>query len=97
MTKKTSSASTSPTSGSSPLLTKDDEVRLAQAIEAGNAARKELEEKGKDAHRRPASASCSGRSAPATRPSATVRASPTSASWSRSPRSTRPRACRCST
>ena len=30
------------------LLTKDDEVRLAQAIEVGGAARKELEEKGKD-------------------------------------------------
>ena len=29
--------------GQYPLLTKDDEVRLAQAIEAGNAAREEIE------------------------------------------------------
>ncbi|MCJ7671240.1 MAG: RNA polymerase subunit sigma-70, partial [Acidimicrobiia bacterium] len=29
--------------GQYPLLTKEDEVRLAQAIEAGNAAREELE------------------------------------------------------
>src|SRR2546423_12612838 len=29
--------------GQYPLLTKDDEVRLAQAIEGGNAAREELE------------------------------------------------------
>ena len=34
--------------GQFTLLTKDDEVRLAQAIEAGTAAREELEEKGKD-------------------------------------------------
>ena len=33
--------------GQYPLLTKDDEVRLAQAIEAGNAARAELEAEGK--------------------------------------------------
>ncbi|MCB0971560.1 MAG: RNA polymerase subunit sigma-70, partial [Acidimicrobiales bacterium] len=32
--------------GQYPLLTKDDEVRLAQAIEAGNAAREELEAAG---------------------------------------------------
>jgi RNA polymerase sigma factor (sigma-70 family) len=32
--------------GQYPLLTKDDEVRLAQAIEAGNAARSELEDTG---------------------------------------------------
>ena len=30
--------------GQYPLLTKDDEVRLAQAIEAGNAAREEMED-----------------------------------------------------
>src|SRR5436853_3750317 len=34
--------------GQYPLLTKDDEVRLAQAIEVGNEARQELEKKGKD-------------------------------------------------
>ena len=34
--------------GQYPLLTKDDEVRLAQAIEAGNAAREELEAGGKE-------------------------------------------------
>ncbi len=34
--------------GQYPLLTKDDEVRLAQAIEAGNAAREELESGGKE-------------------------------------------------
>src|SRR5581483_6678753 len=34
--------------GQYPLLTKDDEVRLAQAIEAGAAARADLEKKGKD-------------------------------------------------
>ena len=34
--------------GQYPLLTKDDEVRLAQAIEAGNEARTELEAGGKD-------------------------------------------------
>src|SRR5690606_1663020 len=33
--------------GQYPLLTKDDEVRLAQAIEAGNAARLELESAGR--------------------------------------------------
>ena len=33
--------------GQYPLLTKDDEVRLAQAIEVGNAARKELEAEGR--------------------------------------------------
>ena len=40
--------------GQYPLLTKDDEVRLAQAIEAGNAARAELEagEKGLTAARK---------------------------------------------
>ena len=34
--------------GQYPLLTKDDEVRLAQAIEAGNEARRELEAGGKE-------------------------------------------------
>src|SRR5687768_10593511 len=34
--------------GQYALLTKDDEVRLAQAIEVGNAARTEVEKKGKD-------------------------------------------------
>ena len=34
--------------GQYPLLTKDDEVRLAQAIEAGNEARSELEAVGPD-------------------------------------------------
>src|SRR5882724_1528276 len=34
--------------GQYPLLTKDDEVRLAQAIEGGNAARTEIEAKGRD-------------------------------------------------
>ena len=34
--------------GQYPLLTKDDEVRLAQAIEAGNQARQDLEAAGKD-------------------------------------------------
>src|SRR5437667_11901628 len=34
--------------GQYPLLTKDDEVRLAQAIEAGNEARTDLEGGGKD-------------------------------------------------
>src|SRR5690606_38500873 len=40
--------------GQYPLLTKDDEVRLAQAIEAGNSAREELEaaEKGMTAARK---------------------------------------------
>ena len=33
--------------GQYPLLTKDDEVRLAQAIEAGNAARLELDAEGR--------------------------------------------------
>ena len=33
--------------GQYPLLTKDDEVRLAQAIEAGNAARVDLEAGGR--------------------------------------------------
>jgi site-specific recombinase XerD len=33
--------------GQYPLLTKDDEVRLAQAIEVGNAARAELEAAGR--------------------------------------------------
>ncbi len=43
--------------GQYPLLTKDDEVRLAQAIEGGAAARAELEVGGQPS-RRPASASC---------------------------------------
>ena len=43
--------------GQYPLLTKDDEVRLAQAIEAGNTARTELEAAGKGSPP-PASASC---------------------------------------
>ena len=34
--------------GQYPLLTKEDEVRLAQAIEAGNGARDDLESGGKD-------------------------------------------------
>src|ERR1700759_1473613 len=34
--------------GQYPLLTKDDEVRLAQAIEAGNLARQEMEGGGKE-------------------------------------------------
>ena len=34
--------------GQYPLLTKDDEVRLAQAIEAGNEARTELDAGGKE-------------------------------------------------
>ena len=34
--------------GQYPLLTKDDEVRLAKAIEAGNASRGALEQGGKD-------------------------------------------------
>src|SRR5205807_6898357 len=34
--------------GQYPLLTKDDEVRLAQAIELGNACRSELDEKGRE-------------------------------------------------
>src|SRR3954470_24097532 len=34
--------------GQYPLLTKDDEVRLAQAIEAGDTAREEMEAGGKD-------------------------------------------------
>ena len=34
--------------GQYPLLTKDDEVRLAQAIEAGNLAQTELDASGKD-------------------------------------------------
>src|SRR2546427_1410445 len=34
--------------GQYPLLTKDDEVRLAQAIELGNASRSELDEKGRE-------------------------------------------------
>ena len=34
--------------GQYPLLTKDDEVRLAQAIEAGNEARTALESAGRD-------------------------------------------------
>src|SRR5436309_10853922 len=34
--------------GQYPLLTKDDEVRLAQTIEAGNSARVELDRKGKE-------------------------------------------------
>jgi RNA polymerase sigma factor (sigma-70 family) len=34
--------------GQFTLLTKDDEVRLAQAIEVGSAARREMEEKGKE-------------------------------------------------
>src|SRR5687767_1156859 len=46
-TKRISSVFTSRTS-QYPLLTKDDEVRLAQAIEAGNAARTELEAAAKD-------------------------------------------------
>ncbi len=39
--------------GQYPLLTKDDEVRLAQAIEAGNEARTELDARGKERHSRP--------------------------------------------
>src|SRR5256886_2400923 len=35
-------------SGQYPLLTKDDEVRLAQVIELGNACRSELDEKGRE-------------------------------------------------
>src|SRR2546425_10513883 len=34
--------------GQYPLLTKDDEVRLAQTIEAGNSARVELDRKSKE-------------------------------------------------
>ena len=45
---KTSYASTSPTSGSTPCLTKDDEVRLAKAIEAGKEAIEVLDAGGKD-------------------------------------------------
>ncbi|MFM7069362.1 MAG: sigma-70 factor domain-containing protein, partial [Actinomycetes bacterium] len=33
--------------GQYPLLTKDDEVRLAQAIEAGNDAKREMDEAGR--------------------------------------------------
>ena len=44
--------------GQYPLLTKDDEVRLAQAIEAGNAARARARRRRQGAHRRPRSASC---------------------------------------
>ena len=36
--------------GQYPLLTKDDEVRLAQQIEAGNAARDELLDRRQGAH-----------------------------------------------
>ena len=47
--------------GQYPLLTKDDEVRLAQAIEAGNAARARARGRGRASSRRPASASCADR------------------------------------
>ncbi len=36
--------------GQYPLLTKDDEVRLAQQIEQGNAARAEILARGQSAH-----------------------------------------------
>ena len=39
--------------GQYPLLTKDDEVRLAKAIEAGNEAVVALAGRGQGAHRRP--------------------------------------------
>ena len=39
--------------GQYPLLTKDDEVRLAQAIEAGNAARERAGGRRQGPHRRP--------------------------------------------
>jgi hypothetical protein len=83
--------------GQYPLLTKDDEVRLAKQIEAGK-RRAELDEleAGARGSPLPASASCAASPAKGETPSARS-CSPTSVSWSRSPRSTRPRACRCST
>ena len=82
--------------GQYPLLTKDDEVRLAQQIEAGNAARAELADRWQARSRRPRSASCARSVVRATTPSARS-CSRTCASWSRSRRSTRRRACRSST
>ena len=82
--------------GQYPLLTKDDEVRLAQAIEARQRGPRAELEAAKDAHAGQASASCAGRSATARTPSA--RSCSRTCAWScRSPRSTRRRACRCST
>ena len=81
--------------GQYPLLTKDDEVRLAQQIEAGNRARTELDDRAKP-HRRRASANCAARHARARTPSRPS-SSPTCAWSSRSPRSTRRPVSRSST
>ncbi len=78
--------------GQYPLLTKDDEVRLAKAIEGGNGRAGELEARRQGRRRRPASASCASTSARVRTPSAPS-CSPTSASSCRSPRSTRRRGC----
>ena len=81
--------------GQYTLLTKDDEVRLAKAIEAGKEAIESLDVGGKDVTP-PASASCAAPPARVRRPSASS-CSRTSASSCRSPRSTRHPGCRCST
>jgi hypothetical protein len=83
--------------GQYPLLTKDDEVRLAKQIEAGKAAdAPSWTVEATPISPPPRSASCAAPPARARTPSARS-CSPTCASSSRSPRSTRPRACRCST
>ena len=74
--------------GQYTLLTKDDEVRLAKAIEAGKEAIETPRRRRQGRHRRPASASCAAPPARARRPSASS-CSRTCASSCRSPRSTR--------
>ena len=82
--------------GQYPLLTKDDEVRLAQQIEAGNAARTEILDTGKALTAGEEAGAAPHRPRTATTPSA--RSCSRTSAWScRSPRSTRRRACRSST
>ena len=86
--------------GQYTLLTKDDEVRLAQTIEEGREAQAELEaaETDKKIKLTPTKKQALKRAAHRgdVRPSATS-SSRTCDWWSRSPRSTRRRACPCST
>ena len=86
--------------GQYTLLTKDDEVRLAQTIEEGREAKAELDgaEADKKVKLTPTQeAGAQARRAPRRQSPSATSSSRTCAWWSRSPRSTRRRACRCST
>ena len=77
------------------LLTKDDEIRLAQAIETGTAATRTARDR-EEAHARPSGAVSSARSARARKRTASS-STRTCGSSSRSRRSTRAPVSRCST